>query len=63
MTIQFVGGLLIGIALTFMGVVSASEYLSSKNLLEIEQAVLDLMKERDKYKKLYLQHRNRVDSD
>lgn len=62
MTIQFVGGLLIGIALTFMGVVSASEYIVGKEL-EKNKSIVELMNERDKYKKLYLQHRNRIDSD
>lgn len=62
MTIQFVGGLLIGIALTFMGVVSASEYIVGREL-EKNKSIVELINERDKYKKLYLQHRNRVDSD
>lgn len=62
MTIQFVGGLLIGMALTFIGVVSAAEYIIGKDK-ERDQAIVELMMERDKYHKLYLEHRNRVDSD
>ncbi len=62
MTIQFVGGLLIGIALAFMGVVSASEYIVGREL-EKTKSIVDLMNERDKYKKLYLEHRAKVDSD
>ncbi len=62
MTIQFVGGLLIGIALTFMGVVSAAEYIVGKDK-EQYQTIIELTNERDAYKKMYMDHRSRVDSD
>lgn len=62
MTIQFVGGLLIGMALTFMGVVSAAEYIVGKDK-ERDQTIIELTKERDAYRKMYMEHRSRVDSD
>ena len=62
MTIQFVGGLLIGMALTFMGVVSAAEYIVGKDK-ERDQTIIELTNERDAYKKMYMDHRSRVDSD
>ncbi len=61
MTIQFVGGLLIGMALTFFGISSVSIYLSHKEM-DKSDMIIDLMKERDKYKKFYLEYRDRVDS-
>ena len=62
MTIQFVGGLLIGMALTFMGVVSAAEYIVGKDK-ERDQTIIELTNERDAYKKMYMDHRSRVDFD
>ena len=62
MTIQFVGGLLIGMALTFMGVVSAAEYIVGKDK-ERDQTIIELTNERDAYKKMYMDHRSRVDID
>ena len=62
MTIQFVGGLLIGMALTFMGVVSAAEHIVGKDK-ERDQTIIELTNERDAYKKMYMDHRSRVDSD
>lgn len=62
MTIQFVGGLLIGMALTFMGVVSAAEYIVGKDK-ERDQTIIELTNERDAYRKMYMEHRSRVDSD
>ncbi len=62
MTIQFVGGLLIGMALTFIGIVSAAEYIVGKDK-EKDQTIIELTNERDAYRKMYMEHRSRVDSD
>ena len=62
MTIQFVGGLLIGMALTFIGIVSAAEYIVGKDK-ERDQTIIELTKERDAYRNMYMEHRSRVDSD
>lgn len=61
MTIQFVAGMLIGMALTFFGVSSVAGYLSSKELKKSER-IMDLIEELNHYKSLYQNHRDNVDS-
>ncbi len=61
MTLQFVAGLLIGIGLTLLSVLSLSTYLSQKEL-EKSEIIQDLLNERNHYKRFYEDYRDRVDS-
>lgn len=52
MTLQFAAGLLIGVGLTLLAILSIMEYLNHKELKKSE-IIQDLLDERNHYKKFY----------